>query len=166
LVKEHGIEVEWKAFELRPEGVDLPEHSPEYMARARAGVEAMSKQYGLEMKWNDKSKHSRHALEGAKFAEAHGKANEYHDAVFRAHFQQDKTINDLETLVEIAGSIGLDTDAFRHALETRAYEAAVLRDVEEAHAIGITGVPCFISGNRGVMGAQSYESLLQLIGEA
>jgi predicted DsbA family dithiol-disulfide isomerase len=163
LVEEHGIEVEWKAFELRPEGVELPEHPPEYMARARAGVEAMSKQYGIEMKWNDKSKHSRHALEGAKFAEAYGKSGEYHEAVFSAHFQQDKTINDIDTLVEIAGSIGLDAEAFRQALETREYEPAVLRDVEEAHAIGITGIPCFIAGNRGVMGAQSYESLLRLI---
>ncbi|HSU80750.1 MAG TPA: DsbA family protein [Candidatus Angelobacter sp.] len=163
LVKEHGIEVEWKAFELRPEGVDIPEHPPEYMARARAGVEAMSKQYGIEMKWNDKSKHSRHALEGAKFAEANGMGDAYHEAVFRAHFQQDKAINDVNTLVEIAGTLGLNAEAFRKALETREYESAVLRDTEEAQAIGITGIPCFISGNRGVMGAQSYESLLRLI---
>lgn len=157
------MEIEWKAFELRPEGVELPEHPPEYMARARAGVEAMSKQYGIEMKWNDRSKHSRHALEGSKFAEAHGLSNEYHEAVFKAHFQQDEAINDIDTLVRIGESIGLDAQAFRNALETRQYEEAVLNDVQEAHAIGVTAVPCFISGNRGVLGAQTYETLLQLI---
>ncbi len=141
----------------------MPEHSPEYMARARAGVEAMSKQYGIEMKWNDRSKHSRHALEGAKFAEAHGLSNDYHEAVFKAHFQQEKAINDIDTLVRIAESLGLDGQEFRKALETREYEPAVLRDIQEAQAIGITGIPCFISGNRGVMGAQSYEALVELI---
>jgi predicted DsbA family dithiol-disulfide isomerase len=166
LVKEKGIDVEWKAFELRPEGVEVPPKTPEYIERAKAGVEALSEQYGLNMKWNDKSKHSRHALEGAKFADEQGLSNEYHEAVFRAQFQQTKNINDIETLVEIAKQIGLDESQFRQVLEDRRYEQKVLKENQEAQQLGITGIPCFISGNKGVMGAQSYESLLQLIEES
>lgn len=163
MVKEKGVEVEWKSFELRPEGIEAPPKSPEYIARVRAGIESMSKQYGIEMKPNTESKHSRRALEGAKFAEEYGKGNEYHDAVFAAQFQHNQNVNDVEVLVTIADRIGLDKAAFRKALEERKYRSAVLDDVHEAEQIGITGIPCFISGNRGVMGAQSYESLLQLV---
>ncbi len=160
MAKENDIEIEWKAFELRPEGETTAEHSPEYYEQAKANVDRMSKHYGIEMRWNDKSKHSRHALEGAKFAKEYGKENEYHDAVFRAHFQQDKTINDIDTLVEIGESIGLDKESLREALVTGRYEEQVLADVQLAREIGISAVPCYISGTKGVMGAQTYDSLL------
>ncbi|UOF89523.1 DsbA family oxidoreductase [Fodinisporobacter ferrooxydans] len=163
LAKERNIEVKWKAFELRPEGVEVPPKPPEYMARAKAGVEALSKQYGIEMKWNDKSPHSRLALEGAKFAEEYGKGNVYHDKVFAAQFQQQKNINDRNVLVDIATEIGLDPEKFREALETRRYRSLVIQEHEEARQMGITGIPCFIVGNRGVMGVQSYESLKRLL---
>ncbi|HEX6923422.1 MAG TPA: DsbA family protein [Bacillales bacterium] len=163
LAKEKGIEVEWKAFELKPEGEEVPEKSPEYMERARKGVEQLAAQYGLDMKFNASTDHSRHALEGAKYAEEHGKGNEYHDAVFAAQFQQERNINDLDVLVEIAGDLGLDQEDFRSELEKRTYQDAVLQDHAEAVRLGVTGIPCFVSGNRGVMGAQTYESLKQLV---
>ncbi|HET7577711.1 MAG TPA: DsbA family protein [Bacillales bacterium] len=163
LAKEKGIEVEWKAFELRPEGQEIPPKSPEYMERARKGVEQMAAQYGMDMKFNTKTDHSRHALEGAKYAEAHGKGNAYHDAVFAAQFREERNINDLDVLTEIAGDLGLVQEDFRKALEERTYQDAVLQDVAEAHSLGITGIPCFVSGNRGVMGAQTYEALEALV---
>ncbi len=166
MAKEHNVEVEWKAFELKPEGVETPSHPPEYYEQAKANVKQMSEHYGVEMKWNDRSKHSRHALEGAKFADEQGLANEYHDAVFKAHFQQEKTINEIDTLVEIAESVGLEPTRFKEALETREYEQQVINETEEAHQMGITGIPCFVSGTKGVMGAQTYETLLQLLEEA
>ncbi len=163
MVKEQNVEVEWKAFELRPEGVEIPPKTKEYIERAKAGVETLSTQYGLNMQWNDKSKHSRHALEGAKFAKVKGLENEYHDAIFVAQFQEVKNIDDLETLISLGKQIGLNEEEFRQALETRKYEEDVLSDHQEATQLGITGIPCFVSGNRGVMGAQTYESLLELI---
>jgi predicted DsbA family dithiol-disulfide isomerase len=99
LVKEKNVDVEWKAFELRPEGVEVPPKSKEYIERAKAGVASLSAQYGLDMKWNDKSKHSRRALEGAKFAKQKGLENEYHEAVFRSQFQEVKNIDDLQILL-------------------------------------------------------------------
>jgi predicted DsbA family dithiol-disulfide isomerase len=162
-VKDKNIEVEWKAFELRPEGVEAPPMSEEYLAQAKAGVQSLAQQYGMQMNWNDKSKHSRRALEGAKFAKEFGLENEYHEAVFIAQFQEVKNIDDMDTLIEIAKQVGLNEEKFHEALETRRYQDEVLRDHQEAQSIGITGIPCFISGNKGVMGAQSYESLIKLM---
>lgn len=72
LAKDKNLTIEWKAFELRPEGIERPEKSPEYLVQAKAGIEALGQKYGLLMIFNDKSKHSRLALEGAKFAEDQG----------------------------------------------------------------------------------------------
>jgi predicted DsbA family dithiol-disulfide isomerase len=162
-VKEKNIEVEWKAFELRPLEEEVPPLSEEYVARAKAGVQSLAQQYGLKMDWNDKSKHSRNALQGAKFAKEYGVENEYHEAVFKAQFQELKDINSMETLLAIAAALGLNEAKFREAIETKKYEQQVLQDHQEARSLGITGIPCFISGNKGIMGAQSYEALLNLI---
>lgn len=163
MAKDKNLSIEWKAFELRPEGIELPEKPPKYLAQAKAGIEALGRKYGLLMSFNDKSKHSRLALEGAKFAEDHGLVNEYHNAVFSAQFQQQKNINDLNVLTEIAIGIGLDQQEFRNALVTRKYEPAVLQDVEEAHQLGIHSVPCYIVDGRAIYGAQNYRTLEGLL---
>lgn len=159
LAKDKNLIMEWKAFELRPEGIELPEKSPETLARMKAGLEALGKKYGLQMTFNEKSKHSRLALEGSKFAEEQGHGNEYHDAVFAAQFQEQKDINDLSVLTGLAAKIGLDQEEFRQALVMRKYEQAVAQDVAEAHRLGIQSVPYFIIDGRAVYGAQSYEAL-------
>lgn len=163
LAKERNLIVEWKAFELRPEGVELPAKSPEYLARAKAGVDALSKKYGIDMVWNDKSQHSRLALEGAKFAEEQGLVNEYHDIVFAAQFQQAKDINDIEVLVVLAKQIGIDPEVFRDALTSHKYQQAVLHDCDEAHKLGIQSIPCFIVENQAIYGAQGYQALERLL---
>jgi predicted DsbA family dithiol-disulfide isomerase len=163
LAKDKDLIIEWKSYELRPEGIELPEKSPEYLVRAKAGIDALGRKYGLYMTFNDKSKHSRLALEGAKFAEEHGLVDEYHDAVFVAQFQDQKNINDPKVLTELAVQIGLDQEEFRKALNTRKFEHAVLQDVEEARRLGIQSVPCFIVEGRALYGAQSYEALEKLL---
>ena len=163
LAKDNNLTIEWKAYELRPEGIELPEKPPKYLARAKAGLEALSRKYGLQMTFNDKSKHSRLALEGAKLAEEHGLVNEYHDAVFAAQFQEQKNINDPTVLTELAVQVGLDQEEFQKALDTRKYEPAVLQDLEEAYQLGIHTVPWFIVEGRSIYGAQSYEALEKLL---
>jgi predicted DsbA family dithiol-disulfide isomerase len=163
LAKDRDLVVEWKAFELRPEGTEIPPMPPEYLARARASVEALAKKYGIQMVWHDKSKYSRLALEGSKFAEEQGLGNEYHDAVFSAQYLQEKNINDIEVLVSIAKQIGLNPGVFRDALSSRKFQQEVLQDCEEAHKLGIQSIPCFIVENRAIFGAQGYEALERLL---
>ncbi|BCJ86801.1 hypothetical protein skT53_17860 [Effusibacillus dendaii] len=163
MAKQKGIEIEWKSFELRPEGVEVPEKSPEYYEQAWRSVRQFAARYGLQMNLNRQAKHSRKAHEGAKFAEQNGKSDEYHDAVFRAQFTEDKNIDDIDTLVNIAGQIGLDPQSFRQALESRQFEAQVLADTDLAAQYGISAIPCFVVGNRGVMGVQTEEALQRLL---
>lgn len=163
LAKDRNLTVEWKSFELRPEGFEIPEKTPEYLAQAKLGIETLGQKYGLQMTFNEKSKHSRFALEGAKFAEEQGLGDKYHNVVFAAQFQEYKDINDLNVLTELAVQSGLDKEEFRQALVSKKYEEAVLQDIEEAQRIGIPGVPYFIVEGRTAFGAQSYEDLERLL---
>jgi predicted DsbA family dithiol-disulfide isomerase len=163
LAKERGVSVIWKSFELRPIGVDVPPKSPEYMERAWKNVDALAKSYGLSMQRNTESKHSRLAHEGAKFAEQQQKADAYIRAVFEAQWCMNQDVNDVEVLAPIAQSLGLDEQAFRDALDHHTFEGEVLKDAEDASAMGIHSIPCFIVGSQGVMGVQSKENLQHML---
>lgn len=163
LAKDYNLTIEWKAFELRPEDIEIPEKPPSFIARAKVSIEALGQKYGLKMTFNDKSKHSSLALEGSKYAEEHGLENAYHDAVFAAQFQEEKNINDPQVLAEIAVQIGLDQEEFLNSLVTRKYKEAVLADEEEAQQLGIHLIPCFIVDGRAVNGAQTYKTLERLL---
>jgi predicted DsbA family dithiol-disulfide isomerase len=87
-----------------------------------------------------------------------------HDKLYKAYFVDAKNIGDLDILVAIAASVGLDGDEARKVLTERRFEDAIDADWEKARQYGITGVPTFVAAQqRGVVGAQPYEALEQLV---
>jgi hypothetical protein len=54
-------------------------------------------------------------------------------------------------------------DHDRQALASRRFRAAVDADWQRCRDLGITAVPTFVVGNRGVVGAESYEVLEALV---
>lgn len=158
----------WRAFELRPAG--SPPIPPEYLARiaeARPRFEAMAReQHGLMIRSGPFGINSRRALIGSKAAEAHsaeaGKA--YHDAVFRAYWQEAQDISDDTVLEAAAVKAGLDGVAFRAALADPQYDYAVEQDVLQAAQIGLSGVPAMIfAGRYLVSGAQPFDVLMRVV---
>ena len=163
----HAVSIQWKAFELRPEG--SPPIPPEYRARIEAGwprVQQMARErFNVEMirpgLKNPGDSFLAHV--GGKFAEQQGLGEAYHKAVFSAHWQTEQDIADPDTLVSIAGQVGLDESAFRQALTDPALAAEVRADEHWAMQNGLNGVPAFIFGNRYlVSGAQPVEVLRQV----
>jgi predicted DsbA family dithiol-disulfide isomerase len=59
--------------------------------------------------------------------------------------------------------VGLSADAARAVLEQRSFKAAIDSDWERSRSYGITGVPTFVAGGYGVVGAQPYETLEHLL---
>ena len=51
----------------------------------------------------------------------------------------------------------------REVLEQRSFQAVVDADWAKSHEYGVTGVPTFVAGGYGVVGAQPYEALEQLM---
>ncbi|MFD4293543.1 DsbA family oxidoreductase [Rhodococcus sp. NPDC058505] len=88
-------------------------------------------------------------------------------ALFRAHFEQGRVVDDRDELVAIAAEVGLDAGAARAALDADAEADRVRDDVEQARALGVTGVPFFVANRAiGVSGAQPVEVFTQLLERA
>jgi len=159
---------EWKAFELRPGGrfPGTPEQEAAYRAsitQKHTYMRTLARErFGLEMREGPWGVNSRPALEGARYARAHGQEGEYNRACFSAHWQQARRLDDLETLMEIARDVGLDPEEFRDAVVSRRSRVEVEKDLILAQELGIQGVPAFIFADRYlVSGAQPVEILQQ-----
>lgn len=144
---------------------------PEYRARIEAGrpqLEAMARdRYGLELNVGPFGINSRPALVGAHFAEAQGVGEVYHDAVFRAYWQEAQNIEDLDVLAGLATAVGLDRDEFLAALDNPTYQQGMLGDVQQAFQYGLSGVPALVYNNKYlVSGAQPYELLAEVAEKA
>jgi predicted DsbA family dithiol-disulfide isomerase len=173
LQKEHGVKVEFVHFPLHPEtpaeGKSLQElfagrgyDIAKMQAQMRARMAAEGLPYGdRTMTYN-----SRLAQELGKWADTQPGGEKLHDAIFRAYFVDGKNIGDVDVLVQLAESVGLPGDKAREVLEKRLYKSAVDADWQKSREYGVTGVPTFVIGRRGVVGAQPYEALEQLVKEA
>ena len=109
---------------------------------------------------------SRLAQELGKWADTQPGGEALHDALYRAYFVDNRNIGDPEILVEIAQSVGLPADEARAVLAERRFKDAVDADWEKSHAYGVTGVPTFVAARYGVVGAQPYEVLAELLEKA
>jgi predicted DsbA family dithiol-disulfide isomerase len=113
------------------------------------------------------SYNSRLAQELGKWADTQpGGGDKLHDALYRAYFVDGRNIGDPETLVEIAASVGLPADTARAVIADRRFSDAIDKDWEKSHRYGVTGVPTFVADRYGVVGAQPYEVLEQLVEKA
>jgi len=109
---------------------------------------------------------SRLAQELGKWADTQPGGEAIHDALYRAYFVDARNIGGPEILVEIAQAAGLSGDEARAVLNERRFKDAVDADWAKSHAYGVTGVPTFVAARRGVVGAQPYEVLEQLLDKA
>ena len=72
----------------------------------------------------------------------------------------------VDHLVAVVERAGLDADDARRALQERRFRQAVDDDWARSAQLGVTGVPTFVAGLQGVVGAQPYEAIEQLVVEA
>jgi predicted DsbA family dithiol-disulfide isomerase len=173
LRKEHGVKVKWVHFPLHPdtpqEGRSLEDlfagrgyDIPKMQAQMRARMEAEGLPYGTRtMTYN-----SRLAQELGAWADTQPGGEAIHDALFRAYFVDARDISDPEVLVEIAQSVGLPAEKAREVIEKRTHKDAIDADWQKSHQYGVTGVPTFVIGSNGVVGAQPYEALEALVKQA
>ena len=89
-----------------------------------------------------------------------------HDRLYKAYFVDAKNLADVDLLVDIAASVGLPADEARAVLDERRFKEAVDADWAKSHRYGVTGVPTFVAGRYGIVGAQPYEALEELVQRA
>lgn len=174
LKREHYVKVEWVHFPLHPEtppeGRALADlfrgRSAEQRAAMQAEMKARMDAEGLPYGERTMTYNSRLAQELGKWADTQPGGEAIHDALFRAYFVEARDISSPAVLLEIAAKVNLPVDAAREVLEKRTFSEAVDADWKLSREYGITGVPTFVVGRYGVVGAQPYAALQQLVREA
>jgi predicted DsbA family dithiol-disulfide isomerase len=121
---------------------------------------------GLPYGERTRTYNSRLAQELGKWADTQPGGEAIHDALFRAYFVEARDISRPEVLLGIAEAVGLPVDGAREVLERRTFKDAVDADWALSREYGITGVPTFVAGRYGVVGAQPYEALEALVRKA
>ena len=173
LKAEHNVKVEWVHFPLHPdtpaEGRALADlFAGRNMDRKAMHAQMKARMDGEGLPYGERTMtyNSRLAQELGKWADTQPGGEAIHDALFRAYFVEARDISQPAVLLDIVGHVGLSVEAAREVLEKRTFTAAVDADWELSRRYGVTGVPTFVVGRYGVVGAQPYEALEELVQKA
>lgn len=170
LRREFAIDIAFRQFPLHP---DTPEEGQTLeqlfagrnidIPAAQARMSRLMAEEGLTYGTRTMTYNSRLAQELAKWAETQSGGEKIHDALFQAYFVDNLNIAKIENLVKIAAQIGVSANEANDVLEHRLIRAAVDADWQRSRDLGITGVPTFVMGDQGLVGAQPYEQLEALV---
>ncbi len=163
LKAEHEVDLEWRPFylyfDVPPEGRELSEH----VKRARAAgseerLKQIARSYGMEFVSTPRIYNTRLAHEATEYARLHGKADDFHSAVFRQVYAKGLDISRWEVLRSAAQAAHLDSEEMQRLVEDGQYTRLVEKQVRWAYQIGVTGVPTYVINDRyAIVGAQPYE---------
>jgi len=156
LEQEFGVEVEWRPYELRPEGSPLPDPNGAYLTQAWEMVFELAGQRGIEIRRPSRRPRTRVALEVSELARDRGCQIEYNTGVFEAFFLHDADIGDVATLTDIATRAGLDATEVRECADTQTYTQRIIDGREAGERDRVDGVPTMLIGSSRVVGAESY----------
>jgi predicted DsbA family dithiol-disulfide isomerase len=169
LQQEMAFEIEWRPFELHPEvpveGMPMDDYFRGQGGELVNNVLAYGKDVGIKI--NTRSLYnSRNSLKVNEYARREGKFEDFHKAVFKAYMEDDKNIGDLETLLDVAESAGLDRLQTREFIGSPEAEELVSQSRKEALRLGINSVPSFIINNNLIRGAYPYDLMKELFTKA
>ena len=162
------VDVVWHSFQLDPT-IPHGQHTPHGEALAKkfnttperitemnqrlidmGAAEGLEYRFDLYMQANTRDAHRVLHL-----AQERGLGNEMKDRLMRGQFTEGAIVDDADTLVAMAVEVGLDADEVRGVLASDKYDAEVQSDIDEAAALGATGVPFFVFDRKfAVSGAQ------------
>lgn len=176
--KEAGnIEIIWRSFQLAHDLKSEPDKnfftslteytgmSMEQALEASNHLTNLAKEVGLDYYYNNiKPANTFRAHQLSHLAKHKGLQNEAEEQLFKAYFTEGRNINDIDTLVEIGISIGLDSAETKTHLENNSYAPEVTNDIELAKQSGIRSVPHYIfNGTHTLSGSQDSQTFLQNI---
>jgi predicted DsbA family dithiol-disulfide isomerase len=171
--------VRWRPYQLDPSipegGLDRAEYMETKLGRdgrlkaihdhlIRLGAEV-----GISFAF-DRTKRALNTLEAhrlVRWAASAGAQREVVDRLVRVYFVEGRDVGDRDMLLDAAAASGLDANNVGKLFEEGADTDAVRREIAEAQAIGVTGVPFFIFvGRIGVPGARDISLMRQAMAQA
>lgn len=175
-----NVEVIWKSYQLMPDMITDPNKRVYQLVSEKHGVpleqsKAMhsqmtqtAKEVGLVYDF-DKAipANTFKAHQLIQFAKTQGKQDAAEEKLFHSYFTEGKNIDDLGTLLEIGTLIGLDKAVLKDALDKGTYIPEVQADINEAHQVGVRGVPFFVLNRKhAISGAQEPKDILVTLEKA
>ena len=165
LKQNYHITVQLVHFPLHPETPAEGRAREDFKAKNTRMIGLMEAE-GLPYSERSHTYNSRLAQEIGTWAETQSGGNSIHDKFFEAYFVDCRNIGDVEVIIDVVKSVGLDEQQARAVLAERRFKDAVDADWEKSRRYGVTGVPTFVSNDRGLVGAQPYEALERFMTEA
>lgn len=174
------VKIIWKSFELDPnmqtrtdvnaithfcESKGIDEKQAQHMFN---GAVQMAKEVGIDFNF-EKSvpANSLNAHRLMHFAKSKVEVGEIKEALLEAHLVSGKNIDDIDFLVSLAASKGLNAEEVRTMLLSEDFTYEVRQDQMEARNLGISGVPYFVLDRKyGISGAQPSEVFLEALEKA
>lgn len=165
--EEVDFDIEWRGFEIHPEvpkeGIPLNMVFQSLdLNKAIEYMENLGKDVGLVIRCTMLC-NSHLSLKVNEFAKKQGKFREFHLAIFKAYFEENRNIGNINVISDIAQSVGLNKQELEEYLQSDEAEKILKENSKFAFEHGITGVPTFIIGDSIIVGAQPYDFLKNAI---
>ena len=170
------VRLVWRPFLLNP---DLPAEGmprsayldrkfggPGRVARMLAGLKDAGAAEGIAFNFPaiQRTPNSLNSHRLIRLAESRGLADTMVEALFSAYFEQGQDLGAIESLAQIAQSVGLaapEVTAFLHGEDDR---GSIFLENAQTHRLNVNGVPCFIFNDAyAIAGAQDPEILVRMI---
>ncbi len=174
------IEIEYKSYQLDPTmQTDTSMTIAEYLAirkgvsmeqakEMNAYVSGIAAQEGLDYQLDKViplNTLQAHAL--LHYAKAKGKQEVMKERLMKGYFTENLNLDDLDVLGQLAEEVGLNGQDSRKAIRSKQYDQDVRSDIDQAHHLGLRGVPYFLIDKKySISGAQPEEALLTIINKA
>lgn len=178
LVPATDIVVRWHPFQLDPTippgGMDRGDYMRQKfgdLSRLEAAHErlvAFGKEEGVDYRFDaiERSPNTLDAHRAVRWTPV-AQQDGIVEALFKAYFTEGRDVGDHAVLADIGSRFGLDREALLARLMTDEDREVVRAEIAEAQRIGVTGVPCFIVGERyAVMGAEQPQVIAGAIEKA
>jgi predicted DsbA family dithiol-disulfide isomerase len=174
------FEIVYRAFQLNPSMPkgEVRDHRDNLMAKyglSESRAAAMQEQMERTAAAEGLEFHLVGGVTGNTF-DAHvlvhlGRVRGIQDAVverlFRAHFTEQRSIFDEDSLAALAADAGLDAGEARATLAGKQYADAVNADLRDARGLGISAVPYYVIDRRyAISGAQPPELFAEVLARA
>lgn len=164
----HEVQVTWHSFQLDPtipRGQHTPHDAalskkynttPERVSEMNQRLIDLGAAEGIQYRFDRyMMANTRDAHRVIHLAQERGLGNEMKERLMLGQFTEGAIVDDAETLVSMGTEVGLDVDEIRAVLASDTYDDAVQSDIDEAAALGATGVPFFVFNRKfAVSGGQ------------
>jgi predicted DsbA family dithiol-disulfide isomerase len=178
-VPEIDVDVRWRPFQLDPTiprgGRDREGYlrekfgDPGRIAAAHEQLRALGREVGIAFDFEAIaiSPNTLDAHRLIRWAAVEGVQDALVERLFTLYFVEAANLADPAVLAAAAADAGMDRAVAARLLAGDADRDEVVREIETAQRMGVTGVPCFIlAGKYAVMGAQPADTLAGALRQA